>query len=130
MTIASLTIGGVLLAAMICIAVYGWVTLPAGARVPVHHGRRYNTYTSKNVALVMWSVGGAVIYLILILLARHASPPGQKNDGSNVPLVLIPLMLLILTVVEYGAISLAKRNSSSSRRILRSPRRNVRSARR
>jgi hypothetical protein len=34
----SLVISGVLLAAMIGIAVYGAVTLPAEARIPVHHG--------------------------------------------------------------------------------------------
>jgi hypothetical protein len=126
---ASLTIGGVLLAAMICIAVYGWVTLPAGARVPVHHGRRYNTYTSKTVGLIAWPVAGAVIYVILIVLSNHASSSGQQN-GSDVPLILIPIMLLIMTIVEYGAISVARKNARSSRRIIRSPRRSTRSARR
>jgi hypothetical protein len=129
-TIASLTIGGVLLAAMICIAVYGWVALPAGARVPVHHGRRYNTYTSKTVGLVMWPVGGAVIYVILIVLSKHAAGTSGQQNGSDVPLILIPLMLLILTFVEYGAISVARKNTRSARRNFRSPRRNTRSARR
>jgi hypothetical protein len=34
--IASLVIGGVILLAMIGVSCYGWVTLPADARVPIH----------------------------------------------------------------------------------------------
>jgi hypothetical protein len=36
--IAALVIGGVLLLAMIGVAWYGWVTLPADALVPIHFG--------------------------------------------------------------------------------------------
>ena len=36
--IAALVTGGVLLLAMFGVAWYGWVTLPADARVPIHFG--------------------------------------------------------------------------------------------
>ena len=36
--IASLVIGGMVLLAMVGVSCYGWVTLPADARVPIHFG--------------------------------------------------------------------------------------------
>ena len=55
MTILLLWLGVLLLAVIISIAVYGWVTLPPDAHVPVHCGLgSYNHFASKTVGLVTW----------------------------------------------------------------------------
>jgi hypothetical protein len=46
--IAGIVIGGVLWLAMVGASYYGWVTLPADARVPVHFGfAAYNNFMPK-----------------------------------------------------------------------------------
>jgi hypothetical protein len=56
--IAALVIGGVLLLAMIGVAWYGWITLPADALVPIHFGPGYNNFVSKRLGLIMHPVAG------------------------------------------------------------------------
>ena len=55
--IAALVIGGVLLLAMIGVAWYGWVTLPADALVPIHFGTGYNNFVSKRLGLITHPAG-------------------------------------------------------------------------
>jgi hypothetical protein len=62
--IASLVIGGVILLAMIGVSCYGWVTLPANARVPIHFGAGYNNFVPKGLGLVMHPAAGVVTYVI------------------------------------------------------------------
>jgi hypothetical protein len=112
-TIASLVIGGVVLAAIIAIAAYGWVTLPADARVPVHYGiGSYRNFASKTVGLIMWPVGGAVAFGILTALAAHAIKPNHGGPGK-VPLIIVPVVLVIVAVSEWRAIKVARRNTGN-----------------
>jgi hypothetical protein len=79
-TVVSLLISGVLLVVMIGIAVYGAVTLPADARIPIHYGiGAYANFASKAVGLVMWPAGGALIFGILTALAEHVITPNHGH---------------------------------------------------
>ena len=98
--IAALVIGGVLLLAMIGVAWYGWVTLPADAQVPIHFGTGYNNFVSKRFGLIMHPAVGVVVFVItrrghhpplvqvvagLHRPARHMRPagrPGRRDQGS------------------------------------------------
>jgi predicted metal-binding membrane protein len=109
-TIVSLVIGGVALAAMIAIAAYGWVTLPADARVPVHHGiGSYNNFVPKTAGLIIWPALGALIYAILAIasagLLRH------HPARATAPVIILPVVLVLAAAFEWGAIRAARRNS-------------------
>ncbi len=60
---AAFVIGGVLLLAMFGVSWYGWVTLPADARVPIHFGTGYNNFVSKRLGLIMHPAAGVLVYL-------------------------------------------------------------------
>jgi hypothetical protein len=110
-TIVSLVIGAVALAAMIAIAAYGWVTLPADARVPVHHGiGSYNNFVSKTAGLIIWPASGVLIYAILTIafvgVTRH------HPARAEAPLIILPLVLALIAAFEWGAIGAARRNSA------------------
>jgi hypothetical protein len=114
-TVVSLVIGGVVLAAMIAIAAYGWTTLPADARVPVHHGvTSYNNYVSKTAGLILWPAAGALIcaiYIILFAVVAHAAKPGHRA-GAEAPIIILPLVLVLLAAFQWGAIRVARRNAA------------------
>jgi hypothetical protein len=111
--ILALTIGGVLLLAMICVSVYGWVTLPADARVPIHFRVSYNNFVPKLAGLIVHPALGAVIFVILAVTGHVSS----ANDGSShgPSYVAIPIVLALLLVVQIGAIRVARRNSGADR---------------
>jgi hypothetical protein len=112
-TVVTLVISGVLLLAIICLAAYGWVTLPADARVPLHYGfGSYDSFTSKRLGLVMWPVGGALVFGIIAATAGHAIKP--NHPGGSAPLIILPIILVIVAAAEWGAISVARRNARSS----------------
>ena len=117
MAVVSLAISGVLLAAMICIAVYGSVTLPADARVPIHYGiGSFNNFVSKTVGLIMWPLGGAVVFGVLVAAYEgviKSNHPGQSGHTS-VPLIILPIVLAIVCFSEYGAISVARKNTAGT----------------
>jgi hypothetical protein len=110
-TTASIAIGAVLVLVMVGISVYGAVTLPSDARIPIHYGiGSYNNFASKTVGLIMWPVGGAVIYGIFVAASEHAIKP---NHGGGSPARLIMLVVLVLVAAfQYGAISLARRGTT------------------
>jgi hypothetical protein len=113
-TVVSLLISGVLLVVMIGIAVYGAVTLPADARIPIHYGiGAYANFASKAVGLVMWPAGGALIFGILTALAEHVITPnhGHHPQVSAAPLIITPIVLALVTAAEWGAIAVARRNA-------------------
>jgi hypothetical protein len=112
--IASLLISGVLLAAMIGIAVYGAVTLPADARVPIHFGiGTYNNFASKTVGLIIWAAAGALVFGIFAAISAHAITSNHPGS-SSVRLIIMPILLAVLAVAEWGAISVARRNATLS----------------
>jgi hypothetical protein len=113
MATVSLVIGGLLLGVIIGIAAYGWVTLPADARVPVHYGMGYNNFRSKTTGLIMWPVGGAVIYGLFVALTAHLIKPNHPGGGAAVPLIILPIVLALVCGLEWGAISVARRNATA-----------------
>jgi uncharacterized membrane protein (Fun14 family) len=110
-TIVSLVLGGVFLLAMAGVAWYGAVTLPADARIPLHRGLgSYGNFSSKKAGLVAWPVGGAVVYGMLAGLTALPAMSRSKG-GDSVLLVMMPVSLAIMLVAQWGAISVARRQS-------------------
>lgn len=99
----SLIIGGVLLLAMIGASLYGTVTLPAGAQMPVHFGPTgYNRWVSKNVGLTIWPALGVLVYVILIVTNRT-----HQAHGGPGPAVGLSIALGVMLVTEVGALAVA-----------------------
>ena len=113
MATVSLVIGGLLLGVMIGMAAYGWVTLPADARIPVHYGMGYNNFRSKTAGLIMWPVAGAVIYGIFVGVTAHLIKPNHPGGGASAPLIILPIVLALVCALEWGAISVARRNATA-----------------
>jgi hypothetical protein len=106
--IAAIAIGGVIWLAMVGASGYGWVTLPADARVPVHFGAAaYNNFVPKRIGLILHPAVGALVYvLILVANATHTT------HGPSLPVdVILPLLMCLLLVVQAGAIRAARRRS-------------------
>jgi hypothetical protein len=111
-TAFSLVIGGLLLGVIIGVAAYGWVTLPADARVPIHYGfGSYNNFASNAVGLIVWPAAGLLVFGLLAAAAEHAIKPNHPGAGT-VPLIITPVVLAILAATEWGAIALARRNAT------------------
>ena len=104
--IAALVIGGVLLLAMIGVAWYGWVTLPADAQVPIHFGTGYNNFVSKRFGLIMHPAAGLLVYVISALATHHSS--------KSSPAFIGPLVMCVLLAVQVGAIKVARTKSGTA----------------
>ncbi len=104
--IAALVIGGVLLLAMIGVAWYGWVTLPADARVPIHLGTGYNNFVSKRFGLIMHPAAGVLVYVATALATHHSS--------KSSPAFIVPLVMCVLLAVQVGAIKVARTNAGTA----------------
>ena len=102
--IAVLVIGGVVLLAMIGVSWYGWVTLPADARVPIHFGVGYNNFVSKGLGLVMHPAAGAVVYVISIVTTHN---PAKASSAEYI----FPVVMCIVLAVQVGAIKVARSRS-------------------
>jgi hypothetical protein len=106
-TTVAIVIGALLLLAMVGISAYGAITLPADARIPLHYGiGSYGNFASKTVGLIVWPVGGAVIYGIFVAVSEHAMKPNHGSAGPA-PLIMV-VVLVVVAALEYGAISLAR----------------------
>lgn len=103
--IAALVIGGVLLLAMIGVSWYGWITLPADARVPIHFGVGYNNFVSKRLGLIMHPAAGVLVYVISALATHHS---------SKSPVFIGPLVMCVLLAVQVGAIKVARTKSGTA----------------
>jgi len=105
--IASLVIGGVVLLAMIGVSCYGWVTLPADARVPIHFGAGYNNFVSKGLGLVIHPAAGVLVYVINAV-TTHNNP-----SKASSAIYIFPIVLCVLLVVQVGAIRVARNRSGT-----------------
>jgi len=109
----SLVISGLLLGVMIGISWYGARTLPADARVPLHFGPGgYGSFAPKTMGLIMFPVGGAVIFALLVAVSEHAIK-GNHGGSGTVPLIILPIALTVIIVTQWGAIAVAKRNTTA-----------------
>jgi len=114
MAVIGLTVGGVLVLAMIAVSVRGWLTLPPDARVPVHHGLRgYGTYLPKTAGLIAWPAAGIVIYGLSI--GVFAEDLATHDRGTGAPLLFLPAVLVVLIAVQMGALRAASKGGLSAR---------------
>jgi hypothetical protein len=102
--IASLVIGGVVLVAMIAVSCYGWVTLPADARVPIHFGVGYNNFVPKSFGLIMHPIAGVVVFVLSI---ARPHDPGKATPAAYI----FPIIMCVLLIVQIGAIKVARSRS-------------------
>jgi len=102
--IAVLVTGGVVLLAMIGVSWYGWVTLPADARVPIHFGAGYNNFVPKGFGLIMHPVAGVVVYVISIVTTRN---PAKAASAEYI----FPILMCVVLIVQIGAIKVARGRS-------------------
>ncbi len=104
--IVVLVIGAVLLLAMIGVSWYGWVTLPADARVPVHFGAGYNNFVSKRLGLITHPAAGALLFVISAVTTHHSA--------KSTLAFILPLCMCILLAVQIGAIKVARTKSGTA----------------
>jgi hypothetical protein len=100
---AVLVIGGVIVLAMAGVSLYGWITLPADARVPIHFGTGYNNFVAKGFGLLVHPAAAALVYVIFVV----ATHPAAKKP----PVFVIPIIMCVLLVVQVGAIRVARTRS-------------------
>ncbi len=109
MDAGSVIAGSVLLVAMIAVAGYAAVTLPADAQVPVHYGiGGYNNWQPKRVAVALWA-GVAVLLYVLILVTAAAA----GAHGTLAAAVILPVAQLIVIANQLGAIRAARARTGS-----------------
>jgi len=112
MTIVSFVISGLLLGVIIGISWYGARTLPADARIPLHLGPGgYGNFAAKTTGLIVWPAAGVAIFALLALISEDVI---KASDGGarKGPLILLPFVLVVLAAGQWGAISVARRNTT------------------
>ena len=105
--VASLTVGGILLLAMIVASGRAAVALPTEARIPVHFGSVEHCYLApKRAGLVIWPAVGAVLF------GAVAGITGSGLAADWVPgvrHVLTPAVMIVALAFQIGALALARR---------------------
>jgi hypothetical protein len=101
--------GAALLAVQLCVSWYGWVTLPADARVPIHFGpAAYNNFVSKKAGLLMHPAGGVLLFVILVAVAKSGA-----GNSSTAPFTL-DIAMAVVVITQCGAIWVARRRYGSA----------------
>jgi hypothetical protein len=108
MSPTTLIIGGALELAIICVSLYGAVTLPPGTQIPVHGAAGYNRWLPKSIGLLFWPVFGVVVYAI-VLATQHS----QQVHGS--PAVGLTVALCVMLVAQIGALARARGRGNGGR---------------
>ena len=104
MSIDAVVVGALVLLAMVGISVYGWVTLPSDARIPVHRGPGgWGNWQQKARALITYPVGGAVVFGVVLTATSRA-----KSSALE---LIAPLALLVIFFTQYFAVMAAIRNA-------------------
>lgn len=106
--IASLTIGGLLLAGMVAAAGYAVRTLPADARVPLHAGApEYSVWLSKRAGLAAWvAIGVAAFAAVASVTVSHVA----VNWSPSLRVVLLPSVMCVALAAEAAAIITSRKN--------------------
>lgn len=105
MSPTTLIIGGALELAIICVSLYGAVTLPPGAQIPVHGAAGYNRWLPKSIGLALWPVLGVVVYVSILATAHSPDVHGSPTVGLS-------LALAVMLVVQIGALARARGEGS------------------
>jgi len=100
-----LIIGGALELAVICVSLYGAVTLPPGAQIPVHGAGGYNRWLPKSIGLAFWPFLGLVVFLVVLVTAHSPQVHGSPAIGLTVALG-------VMLVAQIGALARARSRSS------------------
>lgn len=96
-------IDDVVVVAMVAVSVYGALTLPPTARVPVHFGPLgFNRYLSKTAGLVLWPAVAVAVLALAIGIAR------SQPDGGSGPPVGFTVAFLVMLVTQVGALRVAR----------------------
>ena len=108
----SFVISGLLVGVMIGISLYGSRILPPDARVPLHLGPAgYGSFASKTTGLIVFPVIGVAILALLTAVSGHAVKANHGGSGA-VSLIILPIVLAAIVCVQWGAISVARRNTT------------------
>ena len=109
----SFVISGLLVGVMIGISLYGSRILPPDARVPLHLGPAgYGSFASKTTGLIVFPVIGIAILALLAAVSAHAIKANHGGSGA-VSLIILPIALAAIVCVQWGAISIARRNTTA-----------------
>ncbi len=109
---ASLTVGGLLLLAMIAASARGVVRLAPDARVPVHCGSVEHCFlVSKRAGLIIWPAMGAVLFVVLGGISKSSLAAGWVPGVRD---VLVPAVLLVVFGFQAGALVLAGRGAGAA----------------
>jgi hypothetical protein len=109
--VAFAVVSGLLLLWMFALTRHAWRTLPPGAQIPVHRGLGgWNRWQPKESALVIWAVGGVVVWLAtagtsIYLATDHAAM--SKGNVVVLPAALT-LPMVALLVSERSALKAAR----------------------
>jgi hypothetical protein len=108
--IASVVIGGVLMAGMVAVAWYAARVLPAGARVPLNAGvPEYSLWLPKAAGLAAWLAAGAVTFAAVAMVTLDSL---AANWATSLRVVLLPCAMLIVLAAQGGAVIYARRQAS------------------
>jgi hypothetical protein len=109
----SFVISGLLVGVMIGISLHGSRILPPDARVPLHLGPAgYGSFASKTTGLIVFPVVGVAILALLTAVSGHAVKANHGGSGA-VSLIILPIALAVIVCVQWGAISVARRNTTA-----------------
>jgi hypothetical protein len=109
--VATLAVGGVLLAVMIAASGYAAVVLSASARIPLHFGSHEHLFlVSKRAGLVIWPAAGAVLYGVLGGVSASSLAAGWVPGVRG---VLMPAAMCVVLGFQVGALVLAAQHQGS-----------------
>ena len=107
--VAALVVSGIFALAMIVAAVRAAITLPAGARIPLHFGSVERCYlVPKRAGLVIWPAAGVLVAGVLGGIAVSSLAAGWVPGVRD---VLAPAATGVLLAFEVGALAMARRGS-------------------
>ena len=108
----SFVISGLLVGMIIGISLYGSRILPPDARVPLHLGPGgYGSFASKTTGLIVFPAIGVAILALLTAVSAHAMNANHGGSGA-VLLIILPTALAAIVCIQWGAISVARRNTT------------------
>ncbi len=105
MNVLELIIDGVLLVAIVGLSVYGAVTLPAGAQLPMRYRLGgYTNWMPKSAVLLAWPALGVAVFVVMLTAGRSQHAGG----GRGLPLSAgLTVVLALMLVNHVGAVRAA-----------------------